>query len=94
MFDAEAFLIAARDHTGAGRHALRCTHIAVTETDAGRGERVEVRRLDVLVHTLNAEIGKAVVVAVNKNNVRLGPRWLADGVQASRPQTASPVKLK
>ena len=39
--------------------------------DAAAGHRIEVRRPDVLHHAVNTEIGVAVIVGVEKDDVRL-----------------------
>jgi hypothetical protein len=36
---------------------------------AAAGQRIEVRRLDVLHHAMNAEIGVAVIVGVDEDDV-------------------------
>ena len=54
VLDAEALLIASREHAGAGRDALRSGHVATCEAHAVAGHRIEVRRADVVIRTLDA----------------------------------------
>ena len=69
VLDAEALLIQAGDEPGAGRRALRRGDVAAREPHAVARELVEVRRADVLVHALHAEIGPAVVVGEDEEDV-------------------------
>ena len=62
-------LVAAGDHAGARRHALRRGDVTAGEAHALARERIEVWRADVAIHTLRAEVSPAVVVAVDENDV-------------------------
>ena len=71
VLNAETLLIAAGEDAGPRGDALGRGDIAAGEADAVAGHRVEVRRADVLVRTLDAEVGPAVVVRVDQDDVRL-----------------------
>ena len=71
VLHAESLLVAPGDHAGARGHALRRADIAARETHAIARELVEMRRADVAVHTLRAEVGPSVVVAVDEDDVGL-----------------------
>ncbi len=65
---AEAGLVAAGQQPGARRRAIRPGHVAVGEPHAGGGQRVEVRRGDVLA-AVEAHVGIAHVVADDEQDV-------------------------
>ena len=54
ILDAEALLIASGEDAGAGRDALRSGHVATGEAHAVAGHRIEIRRADVFVRSLDA----------------------------------------
>jgi hypothetical protein len=67
---AEPRLVAAGEHPGPGRRAVRAGHVAVGEPGAGLRQRVEVRRGDVAA-AVDADVGVAHVVADDEDDVRL-----------------------
>ena len=69
--DTKAALKFADHQACARRHALRRGAVAVLRQHAAAGERIDIGGLDVLHHALDAEVGMAVIVGVDDNDVRL-----------------------
>ena len=70
--DTKAALKLADHQACARRHALRGSAVTLLRQRAAAGERIDVRCLDVCDGTLNANIGVAVVVGVDDDDVGLG----------------------
>lgn len=78
--DSEALQVAVRDHTRARRHTLRRGDVAVDEAHAVGDEGVKVRSADVAVRALRAEVGPAMIVTVDEDDVGLTRSGVRDAV--------------
>ena len=76
---AEALLVAAGQQAGARRAAVRARDVALRAADAVLGDRVDVRRRDVLA-AVDADVGVAEVVGQDDDDV--GFRGFASSVLA------------
>jgi hypothetical protein len=71
VIEIEAALEAPGHHAATRGHALRRRAVAMRRHHAAAGQCVEIRRLDVLHHAVDAEIGVSVVVGVDEDDVGL-----------------------
>ena len=78
VIHAEALLITTGDDTRSRWHTLWCTHIAMGKANPVADECVEIGGLDVFIYALGTEIGEAVVIAVNQDDVGLCGRCGVD----------------
>ena len=87
---AEPRLVAAGHQPGAGRAAIRARDVALREADAVPGDRVDVRRRDVLA-ALEAILGPADVVGEDDEDVGLAASAAraSAGLTRKRSATAS-----
>ena len=69
VIEIKAALEASCHHAAARGHALRRGAVAMRRHHAAVGQRIKVRRFDVLHHAVNAEIGVAVIVGVEEDDV-------------------------
>ena len=82
--ETEALLIASGQQTRTRRRALRCGDVAVGEKRTLAGQTVEVRCLHIVADTVRTEVGVALVVGEDDDEVRAVFR--ADDVRCTEPR--------
>ena len=71
LLNTELVLVLAGDESGAGRRTLRRGDVATLEAHAITRKLIHIRRADVLVHALRTEVGPAVVIGQDDDDVGL-----------------------